>query len=293
MSSASSASVLRGRRAALAAVVTLAVARWARAQEAPSSGLPVPELATLYRGQVDPARCLVSEKYDGVRALWDGGTLRHRSGRIVAAPRSFLRALPREPLDGELWLGRGRFESLSALVRRAVPSDADWSSVRYMVFDQPLAAGAFEARLGRLAAVLPRTGTVAELAPQWRIANDSVLRRDLERVVSAGGEGLMLHLASARHVAGRSDALLKLKPALDAEARVVAHRRGSGKYADRVGAIEVESAEGQRFFIGSGLSDADRRAPPPIGSEITYRYRDRTSNGLPRFATFLRRHEEW
>ena len=40
-----------------------------------------PLLADVYSGQVDPALCLVSEKYDGVRAVWDGQILRHRSGR--------------------------------------------------------------------------------------------------------------------------------------------------------------------------------------------------------------------
>ncbi len=34
-----------------------------------------------------------------------------------------------------------------------------------------------------------------------------------------------------------------------------------------------------------------RREPPPIGSLVTYRYRDLTPGGLPRFATYLRRHE--
>ena len=32
----------------------------------------------------DPSGFLVSEKYDGVRAVWDGRTLRFRSGRPVA-----------------------------------------------------------------------------------------------------------------------------------------------------------------------------------------------------------------
>jgi hypothetical protein len=75
-----------------------------------------PQLAGIYAGQVDPARCFVSEKYDGVRALWDGRVLRHRSGRAVSAPPSFIASLPAVPLDGELWLGRGRFDALSARV---------------------------------------------------------------------------------------------------------------------------------------------------------------------------------
>ena len=38
---------------------------------------------------VSPRGYLVSEKYDGVRALWDGSVLRFRSGRTVAAPDWF------------------------------------------------------------------------------------------------------------------------------------------------------------------------------------------------------------
>src|ERR1700742_4064740 len=72
-------------------------------------GLAAPLLAVVYIGQVDPALCLVSEKYDGVRAVWDGRVLRPRSGRPVSAPAAFVEALPREAVDGELWLGRGRF----------------------------------------------------------------------------------------------------------------------------------------------------------------------------------------
>jgi DNA ligase-1 len=127
-----------------------------------------PQLAMVYAGQVDPARCWISEKYDGVRALWDGRVLRHRSGRAVAAPASFLAALPAEPLDGELWLGRGRFEPLSALVRRSEPRERDWQAVRYMVFDTPLAGLPFATRLERLGVLASTWRAPLELAPQWR-----------------------------------------------------------------------------------------------------------------------------
>jgi DNA ligase-1 len=35
-----------------------------------------------------------------------------------------------------------------------------------------------------------------------------------------------------------------------------------------------------------------RRAPPAIGTTITYRYRELTPSGLPRFATYLRPHDD-
>jgi DNA ligase-1 len=276
---------------AAASLASCAFAR-AGARAAGHASPAEPLLATVYTGQVDPALCLVSEKYDGVRAVWDGRVLRHRSGREVAAPRAFVAALPAEPLDGELWLGRGRFEVLSAIVRTASPRDADWARIRYMVFELPGGAGSFAERAERLA-VLAKNVDAPQLVavPQERIADRGALQRRLESVIAAGGEGLMLHLASATVASGRSDTLMKLKPHLDAEAIVVATRPGAGKYRGQVGALEVESADGRRFLVGSGLSDALRREPPQPGSIITYRYRDLTSSGLPRFATYLRRHE--
>jgi len=257
-----------------------------------SEGALTPQLAEVYAGQVDPARCFVSEKYDGVRALWDGRVLRHRSGRVVSAPLSFLAALPAAPLDGELWLGRGRFDALSARVRRAEPDERDWREVRYMVFDTPVSGVPFATRLERLAALVPHLPARVEVAPQWRVADRVELEQALARTVAAGGEGLMLHVADAPYVPGRSEALLKLRPHLDAEAVVVGHRAGTGKYRGVVGALHVESTQGRRFFIGSGLSDAMRREPPAIGTTVTYRYRELTSSGLPRFATYLRLHDD-
>ena len=98
----------------------------------------------------------------------------------------------------------------------------------------------------------------------------------------------MLHRADAPYLTGRSDALLKLKPLLDTEAVVVAHLPGKGKHRGALGAIEVRTPEGRQFRIGTGFSDAQRRAPPPIGATVTYTYRELTPSGLPRFASFLR-----
>ena len=94
--------------------------------------------------------------------------------------------------------------------------------------------------------------------------------------------------AAAPWRAGRSDALFKLKPESDDEAQVVVHQPGKGRHAGLTGALVVRTPDGVQFELGSGLSDAQRQAPPPVGSWVTYRYRDRTPGGVPRFATFLR-----
>ncbi|MDP2057786.1 MAG: DNA ligase, partial [Thiobacillus sp.] len=95
------------------------------------------------------------------------------------------------------------------------------------------------------------------------------------------------------YLTGRSDALLKLKPWQDAEAVVVGYSPGSGKYHGLTGALKVEMPDGKRFRIGSGLSDALRRQPPPLGTRITYRYQHLTKNGLPRFPCYLRMREDY
>jgi DNA ligase 1 len=254
--------------------------------------VPEPLLANVFGAHIDPACYLVSEKYDGVRGLWDGQTLRFRSGRTVPAPAWFTERLPRQPLDGELWLGRRRFDELSGLVRAQAPDDAAWRELRYMVFELPGAGGTFAERAARIVALAQNTGWPQLVAVAQAAGTDhDSLQRRLARTVADGGEGLMLHLASAPCSTGRNDVLVKLKPHRDAEATVVAHHAGRGKYQGLLGALEVRTPEGRQFLIGSGLSDALRRAPPALGSVVTYRYRDLTNTGLPRFASFMRLHE--
>ncbi|MEO5698321.1 MAG: DNA ligase [Burkholderiaceae bacterium] len=266
-----------------------AVAPWRPVAAAATSSLP---LLTVWVDTHDPARYLVSEKYDGVRAHWDGATLRFRSGRSVAAPAWFTARLPRQPLDGELWLGRARFDELSCIVRTTVPVDAQWRQLRYMVFDLPGGRGSFTERVARLASVVRETAwPQLEAVVQAPVADRAALYHRLAATVAQGGEGLVLHLASAPYAGGRSDAVMKLKPSLDAEATVVAHHPGKGKYRNLLGALEVRTPEGRHFFLGSGLSDAQRRDPPAPGSVVTYRYHSLTLAGLPRFASFVRVHE--
>ena len=251
-----------------------------------------PLLAKTAAPGIDPTGYLVSEKLDGVRALWDGTTLRFRSGRAVAAPAWFTAKLPRTPLDGELWLGRGQFDKLSGMVRKAQPDDAQWQQIQYMVFELPSGAGKFEDRAIELIGIVSRAAwPQLHAVEQFKLANPAALKAKFKDITALGGEGLMLHLASAPVTNGRSDVLLKLKSQQDAEATVLAHVPGKGKYAGQLGALEVQTAEGQRFKLGTGLSDEQRKNPPAIGSTVTYTYRDVTPNGIPRFAAFYRPHD--
>ena len=238
----------------------------------------------------DPRGWLISEKLDGARAWWDGSRLRFRSGLPISAPAWFTAALPAYPLDGELWLGRGRFEQLSGIVRRQQPVDADWRQVRLMVFELPGADGSFAQRAAQIrqrAAQQP-PGSPWRAVEQFELPSRQALRSRLEEVVNAGGEGLMLHRADAPYETGRSAALLKFKPLQDADALVVAHLGGQGRHAGRLGALKVRTPEGKEFLLGTGLRDEQRDKPPPVGSVVTFTYQGTTAQGIPRFASFLR-----
>ncbi len=255
---------------------------------------PAMLLAEVYASDVDPAQYWVSEKHDGVRAQWDGRTLRFRGGGIVPAPAWFTAGFPSVPLDGELWIARGRFDALSGTVRKIEPVGAEWRQVRYLIFELPGAAGDFSQRVRQMQTIVEIAAVPwLQAVEQARVADKAELMQRLDAVLRAGGEGLMLHRADAPYRAGRSDVLLKLKPWQDAEAVVVGHIPGNGKYRGMTGALHMETPDGKRFKIGSGLSDALRRQPPPIGTRITYRYQQLTKNGVPRFPRYLRVREDF
>ena len=250
-------------------------------------------LARVYQPGLALADYWVSEKYDGVRGYWDGQRLRTRGGEPVTPPAWFTAGWPDTALDGELWAGRGRFAQAQSTVRQASAGDAAWQQIRFMAFDMPAHPGSFDARLPVLRSTVARIGQPwLVAAPQQRVASHAALQALLHETVRGGGEGLMLHRGSSLYRAGRSEDLIKLKTHDDTEARVVAHLPGKGKHAGRLGALLVEMPTGQQFRLGTGLSDAERAAPPPIGSWVTYRFRGTHGSGLPRFASFVRARQE-
>ncbi|MEO8124849.1 MAG: DNA ligase [Burkholderiales bacterium] len=246
-------------------------------------------LAKVYRGEVVLADYWVSEKYDGVRGYWDGSQLLTRGGRRIAAPAWFTAGWPAVPLDGELWAGRGRFEKAQSTVARESPDDTAWRGMRYMVFDLPAHPGSFDERLTALDKLIGSLDIAwLRAVAQRKIADRAALLALMKQTVRAGGEGLMLHRGASLYRGVRSDDLLKLKPYEDAEAIVVAHLPGRGKFAGMLGALVVQTPAGVRFNLGTGFSDAQRRDPPPVGSTVTYRYVALNASGVPRHARFLR-----
>lgn len=263
--------------------ISVLVCTPARAQSSPLT------LANGYHPGLNLAHYWVSEKYDGIRAHWTGQQLLSRQGIPIAAPAWFTHHWPSTALDGELWAGRGQFAAVQSTVAQGAADEAGWRAVRYMVFDVPGHSGNLVQRQQQLQRNVRAIGqSRVQQAPQWQVTSHEALMRQLRSVSQQGAEGLMLRRADSPYRAGRSDDLIKLKLFDDAEAVVVAHLPGKGKYQGMTGALLVELPSGQRFKIGSGLSDADRANPPPVGNTITYRHNGSHPSGLPRFARYWR-----
>lgn len=246
-------------------------------------------LAGVYRPGLALDAYWLSEKYDGLRARWDGRRLLTRSGETIAAPAWFTAGWPSTSLDGELWAGRGRFEEALSIVRRQIPDDGGWRRIRFMVFDLPDHPGPFTERIAAYHGVLQQIDQAwVQAVKQERVASHTALMTRLDQMVKDGGEGLMLHRGDAPYRAVRDDTLLKVKTHEDAEARVLAHLPGKGRHDGRMGALLVETPEGIRFRLGTGFTDAQREHPPAVGEWVTYRFRGLSAARVPRFASFMR-----
>lgn len=320
----------------------------------------------------------LSEKLDGMRCFWDGGISRgkrapwandtkdnrlinppvgtglySRMGKVIVAPEWWIDMLPPFPLDGELWMGRGRFQELTSIVKR-LDGESDWEDVEYRVFDSPpldtiFADGTVEVRYGaqkysrrfsgimswiqsntvkgRFHTLLSRPyeqvleylkNNVKEtenliVHPQTRLPFSTPKAREiieelLDKVVATGGEGVILRSHWEHWEAARSHHCLKYKPILDSEAEVIGYVWGrEGKLLGLMGTLVV-SWRGQVFEL-SGFTEAERSMTVrdegrpgrpvqdgvsnyrfPIGSVVTFRYRELTDRGLPKEARYWRKH---
>ena len=272
-----------------------------------------------------------SEKFDGLRGIWTGQELVARPSKdkdgnmkgkvFTEVPSWFKDALPRGvSLDGEIWMGRGKFQQVAGLSNLKVSKKqtADdisklWKNVKFMIFDCPSDTGPFRERMQRL------TTLVGDLRSQWQsnngdlefpveiisnylVKDDDFLMKLYRKLTEAGAEGLMLRGPNNLYETKRSKMLLKMKVQDDAEAVVLEYLPGTGKY-DRasssssyfmLGALKCKMANGVEFNIGTGLTDEIRlnywdeeySHHIPIGGTVNFSYMELTDEGIPRHPAY-------
>lgn len=155
----------------------------------------------------DTTGWLMSEKYDGFRAVWDGEFLYSRNGVWFMEPDWFTAELPAGvALDGELYIARNTLAQLNSRVRS---HNDNWHGIRFMVFDLIAPAMPVEQRIAALADVaLPAHCVTVE---HTVCNNPEHLRTYASNIISNGGEGAMLRQPASLYSAGRTSGLLKFK----------------------------------------------------------------------------------
>jgi DNA ligase-1 len=250
-----------------------------------------------YKSSIDITQYWVSEKLDGMRGYWDGKKLISRQGNIIWTPKWFTKNWPATNMDGELWIKRNSFQALMSCIKTIKNVELDdkniinncWHHIRFMMFDLPKHKGDFNHRIQVMTHINSKNlSPYLAMVPQFKMANNTQLHKKLAQITANDGEGLMLHLGKSFYTAGRTINIMKLKISEDAEAKVIAHFSGKGKYENMLGSIKVIASDGVTFKIGSGFTDKDRRNPPPLGSIITFKYNGKTQDGVPRFARYFR-----
>ena len=233
----------------------------------------------------------MSEKFDGMRAYWTGSEFFSRNGNKVYAPKWFTDALPNMALDGELMLGRGKFQETMSIVRKQTPVDKDWRKITFHVFDAPMERGGCEARWDAAKRAVRGIGHV-EMVAQVACKSPAHLKQVHDEIAALGGEGVMLREPGSAYEHRRSSRLLKVKMFDDNEARITGYEAGKGKHAGRLGAYEAVLTtgphKGKSFTVGTGMSDEERERPLRIGTIITVKHQGYSDSGHPRFPSFLR-----
>ena len=232
---------------------------------------------------------LMSEKLDGLRAVYSGSGLYSRSKNKFHVPAEFMAAWPDLVLDGELSCGRGKFKESISLVKNHNATYERYlaDGLVYSVFDAPLLAGNFSERIEKLKVMLAGKKHIVVLE-QTKIESIEQVKEAFDDILELNGEGLMLRKADDKYHYKRTASLLKVKQFHDAEATVIGYNSGKGKNEGLCGALLCKMPSGQTFKCGSGMTQSDRENPPAIGSTITYRYFEVTGSGKPRFPTYVR-----
>jgi len=227
---------------------------------------------------------VMSEKLDGIRAYWDGQHLISRGGKIIHAPKWFLKDYPPFAIDGELWTKRGDFENISSIVRDKTASE-DWKYIKHYIFEVPNAEGNLSKRLFKVQAY---ESSIIKIIPQYDIKNKADMKNFLNFVEQKGGEGIVVRDPKALYINKRTSKALKIKSFLDDECKVVGIKDGNGKFQNMMGSLECVLSDGTHFNIGSGFTKQERKHPPKVGEIVTFKYKEMTKYHKPRFPVFLR-----
>ena len=269
---------------------------------AKTTKVPLPMLAQDFnkRGKSIVFPCYVQAKLDGVRcvAVADNKTLYSRNGKAFPHLEHIRAELAKLPagtvLDGELYSDALTFQEIVGLVKKETLRGDDAAKLEKIylcVYDLIVEDKTNTERNVLLEELLDGEAIRfrhLKLLPTKKCATREEVKAYHADFVAAGYEGLMLRNCTAKYRVGvRSTDLQKYKEFEDAEYAVVGYKEGDGLEKGCV-IWMCETAKGQSFAVrprgthearAALLKEADRF----VGQQLTVRFQELTTDGIPRF----------
>lgn len=238
-----------------------------------------------------------SEKFDGIRAIWDGEKLVSRGSASAGGkpkvytyvPDWFIKTLPPGiALDGEIWIGRGLFQKTSRLstikpgktyTKQQIEDiwvGKEDPPVLFKVFDIPNDTRPFEFRMKKLQTIVKdrkacwdkleydnKKQFPIQFTEQVKIKSMEQLISLYKQLTSEGAEGIMLRAPGSPYETKRSKYLLKYKIKEDSECIVRDYTLGEGRLSGMLGSLKCEllkdgKPSGTFTQIGTGFTDSQR-----------------------------------
>lgn len=270
-----------------------------------------PMLAKLYKDyhdeiDLEKGEWLLQTKYNGMRCVATRDGLFTRKGEkylscphIEAALKPFFDAHPSAVLDGELFNEKYRqqLNEISKLVRKTVNiSSADLEKskelVHYYIYDgygfgldkeHPY----HERKQWIDSNVVGKYTHVAKVE-DFHISSKGDLEERYQAFVDVGHEGAILRNKGMKYEHKRSKNLLKVKPEMDSEAKILKVIEGSGNWGgtaktatlDWDGKVFDATFKGTQEQLREVLKNQDKW----VGKTVTFLYNDTTGLGTPNFA---------
>lgn len=241
--------------------------------------------------KLDGVRCLVSE--DGMQTR--NGKAFVSSPHIREALESFFEIYPDFILDGELYNHdlKSDFEKIISLARKTKPTKEDLAEsremVQYHVYDvitpEPMT---YEERMKFLQDNVSNLFSSIHVVPTVIVNDLEEAEAKLGEYLEAGYEGQMLRKSDSPYEHRRSRSLLKHKMFEDGEYVITNLIEGKGNWQGYCKAVEIRLPDGSTQqsgmrgnfeFAKKLLEEKDQY----IGTEVTIRYQNKTSDGKLRF----------
>lgn len=235
----------------------------------------------------------MSEKKDGLRAVWHQGKMLSRNGTEIVLPDGWACKLPPVSLDGELAVGSRQG---SGLFRRKHANEESWraTGARFFVFDiydPQQRMGPFEARMEAYRqAIVRQAGSSCQDVPNWVVPMVHIPCRQpgdadtyYNVVLADGGEGIVLRAPGSLYESGRTATLLKRKDT-DTDTFVVQEVvAGRGKLQGRIGSIRVRRERDNAECYAGSVTDGS----VGVGDRVVIKFMGVSDTGVPRNASFV------